>query len=118
MTNTEKKFEHIVLSQYSSYLKENSEMFERNALKKKFSSSNIVGKTKLIVKLALRAVGIRFGMQLESFRREEDIRQALQDLSVYMSLIEGKKCDTVANAKEKQIVVQDMVNTEAIRKRA
>lgn len=91
MEGEDKNFEHILLSQYNSYLEENIKYFEKISIKKKFLASSVVGKIKLLVKLFLRIFDVYFPLELELFQRDKKIRQNLQDMSIYISLKERDK---------------------------
>ena len=109
-----KRFEDIALLQYSRYVEENNKEFEKIAIRKKFHEDSIIKKSKLMVKRILRVLGIKFDMQLEMFSREEDIRQTLEDMCVYMSLKSHQKIDTERIEKLPLISVENVENTTSV----
>lgn len=106
-----KNFEEVVLSQYNKYIEENSKELEKIAIKKKFREGNTGIKLKLMVKCIFRVFGLKFDMQLEAFKREENIRQSLEDMHVYTSLKYSSKYNVEDDGRLQTVLVDNTVNT-------
>lgn len=80
---------HRLIWQFEDFvsLEKNQSMLRRKAFWHRFSNCSMKERIRMLVKVLLRVIGISKPIYLGGYRREEDIRQQLQDLEIYCLLL-------------------------------